>query len=205
MSSEKIKLVGPLDALHVYFLECENGVYDYDYNNKVVLDVGGFCGETAVFFSSRGAKKIIIYEPVLAHHELIRKNMALNGIEAELHEEGIGEKDESKIISYESANCAFGSLSAGKNRLKVKLKSVTKVIEESRADVGKFDCEGAEVSLVKVPKEILRNITFYMIETHRPEIRRAIMEKFSRVGFKSARSPVDLAKDISVLYFEKLP
>lgn len=203
--SDELEMVGPLDSVTVFFGECVKGLYDCDFNNKVVLDVGGFCGETAIFFSSQGAKKVIVYEPVQAHHEFIRKNITLNNIRAELHEEGIGREDGIQIINYGSTNLAFGYLSKGKNQLKVKIKNVADVIEESKADIGKFDCEGAETSLITLSQETLRKISFYIIETHSAEIRKAIMNKFKTAGFKLARDPVELTDDISLLYFEKMP
>ena len=63
VKSERISFIGPLESLRAYFSECEKGLYDYDYDGKTVLDIGGFCGESAVFFASRGARKVIIYEP----------------------------------------------------------------------------------------------------------------------------------------------
>ena len=106
--SVRVTFIGPVESLKAYFLECEKGIYYYDCKGKTVLDVGGFCGETAVFFASKGAKKVIIYEPVKSHHELIRKNIALNTINAELHEEGMGEKNGEVTINYEDIGLGFG-------------------------------------------------------------------------------------------------
>lgn len=202
VESERVKMIGPLSALIVYFCECASGIYDCDCSDKVVLDVGGFCGETAVFFSSLGAKRVIVYEPVVAHHDFIRRNMMLNVIEAELHEEGIGEEDGIRTIHYESADTGLGILSKGKNELQIRVRNVADVIEESRADIGKFDCEGAEKSLISVPEGILRKIGLYIIETHGPEIRKAIMDKFSNAGFRLLRSYGDA---FPVLHFKKTP
>lgn len=199
------EIIGPFDCLCVYFLECAQGVYDCDFGNKVVLDVGGFCGETAVFFSSKGARKVIIYEPVPKHHEFIRRNIALNNIEAKVHEEGIGEKDATETISYESTNLKFGLTQKGQKKLKIKVKNVVDVIEESGAAIGKFDCEGAETSLLNVPKEILRMIDYYIIETHSVEIQKAIMDRFNRAGFRQVRDSIEVNENISMLYFERVP
>jgi FkbM family methyltransferase len=203
--SDKVRLVGPLDALTVYFFECEIGLYDCDCKDKVVLDVGGYCGETAAFFSSRGAKRVIVYEPVAAHHAFIKRNVALNSVQAEVHEEGIGEQDGTQTIHYQkSAGLSFGILSTGKNEIRVKVRAAANIIEESRADIGKFDCEGAEMSLIKVPKEILRRIDLYIIETHTPKINKAIIEKFSRTGFRLVVRALN--KDSTqILHFKKIP
>ncbi len=203
VESEKISLVSPLESLTAYFLEFEKGVYDSDYNGKVVLDVGGFCGESAVFFASRGAKKVIIYEPVKAHHELIRKNVAVNAIQAELHEEGIGQQNGCLNIKYEATDLGFGLLSKGKEILTIQIKSTQDVISQSKADIAKIDCEGAELSLVDVPQQVLRLIRIYIIETHTKAIQEAVTKKFLSSGFRQTRAPVHLLGEISITYFEK--
>ena len=138
--SAKIRMITPLDSLIVFFTESE--MYECDCTNKTVLDVGGYCGETAVFFWSRGAMKIIVYEPVLAHHDFIKKNVRLSGIKAELHEEGIGKDDGTIAINYDYANQKFGLLSEGKSQSEIRIRNVTDAIIESKADIAKFDCEG---------------------------------------------------------------
>jgi hypothetical protein len=75
-------------------------------------------------------------------------------------------------------------------------------LDESKADVAKIDCEGAEVSLVTVPKETLRKIPTYFVETHSPAIRRTIERKFTDCGFRMRRAPQELAPNISMLFFE---
>src|SRR5271157_2179873 len=65
--TKKFEFIG-LPILLLLINELESGNYDYDCKGKVVLDVGGFQGETAVFFSGMGAKKVVIYEPVTANH-----------------------------------------------------------------------------------------------------------------------------------------
>jgi hypothetical protein len=87
-----MKIVGPLPIIDV-LLEDNGVLYLTDYQDKVVLDVGGFIDDTAVLFATLGAKKVIIYEPVVAHHEIIKINLSLNAVNAEIHEEGIGEID----------------------------------------------------------------------------------------------------------------
>jgi FkbM family methyltransferase len=203
VKSDKVCFVGPVDSLEAYFLECERGLYDYQYENKTVLDVGGFCGETAVFFASKGAKKVIVYEPVKAHHELIRRNVAINAINAELYEEGMGEKNGTLDINYEATDMGFGSLGKGKKTLTIKTKSAQDIISQSRADVAKIDCEGAEISLVGVPKEILRITAVYIIETHTKALQKAITEKFTACGFVQSRPPEYMGGETMVVYFER--
>jgi hypothetical protein len=105
-------------------------------------------------------------------------------------------------VRYDEASLGFGVLDRGSRQLEVKIKDVSKVIEESGADVAKFDCEGAEESLVNVPEEILRKLELYIIEVHTQAIRRAIIEKFVRSGFNLVKEKKrDVS--ISVLYLQR--
>ncbi|MGD6807970.1 MAG: FkbM family methyltransferase [Candidatus Bathyarchaeia archaeon] len=203
LQTENLEIVGPKEAMNVFFFECENGLYDYNYNNKTVLDIGGFCGETAAFFSSKGAKKVLVYEPVSAHHKFIQKNTVLNNINAEIFVEGVGEKDETVIVNYDDFNTSFGLYNKGQNVEEIRTRNISSVLQQSRADVAKIDCEGAEICLINVSEKILRLIDFYFIETHTPEIKEAVTHKFEVSGFEMAREPVTLSKGITMLYFQK--
>lgn len=182
LRSEKLELVGSSGML-VCIQEQRTGEYECDCNGKVVLDVGGFEGESAAYFWRKGAKKIIIYEPVLEHVESIKRNLMFNKIEAEVHSTGIGDHDGTQIIRYEEIDPGFGIHSKGKNSVEIRIKDASNIIGESGADIAKFDCEGAEECLVRVPAKILQKIAYYIIEVHSPEIRRAVLEKFQNSGF----------------------
>lgn len=54
----------PLPRLAYSIIE-EMGYYDsLRVRDKIVLDVGAYIGDTALFFVSRGARKVYAYEPV---------------------------------------------------------------------------------------------------------------------------------------------
>jgi FkbM family methyltransferase len=200
----KFKIIGSLQAIDIYVNEFGGEMYKCECRNKIVLDIGGFYGESAVFFYSQGAKKVIIYEPVVAHHNSIKRNILWNGINAELHDEGIGKEDGYQTIRYETIDYSLGILGKGKHTMKIKIKNVAKVIKESEANLAKFDCEGAEENLIDVPNEILRKIDFYMIECHTPKITRAIERKFNEAGFKLAKKNEVVVGKEFMLHFQKI-
>lgn len=203
IKNEKFELIGSFVTSGLFFLVNEflKGDYACDCNNMTVLDIGGFQGETAVFFTLMGAKKVIIYEPVAEHHKFILQNVARNNVNAEIHEEGIGEVNEIKAINYETATVGLGFNVVGSKNMLVKIRNVSEVIESSGADIAKLDCEGGEKSLVCVPCSVLRKIRLYMIETHGSSIKKALVQKFLDSGF-------NLIKDTngdpcSLVYFER--
>jgi len=199
--NDQIDLVGT-----TYMLGCiqeqGTGEYNCDCKDKIVLDVGGYQGESAVYFTTLGAKKVIVYEPVTEHIDRIKRNTSKNNVNAEIHNEGVGEKDTAQTISYTEMDTSFGLEKNGQHQLKIKIKNVADVIEESSADLAKFDCEGAETCLVNVPAEILRKIELYMIEVHSPEIKQAINGKFKSAGFALEREATK-SPQLSVLTFKR--
>lgn len=203
ITDDGVKIVGPVETLLVYFCDCLTGQYDADYRNKTVLDVGAFCGETAVYFSAQGASKVILYEPVTAHHKLIAKNLQANHVNAEVHEEGIGAETSVRTVHFDSLNIAFGLTNKGQNQTMIKIRNVSDVLLESKADIAKIDCEGAETSLIDVSAVVLRKISFYFIEAHNPEIQKTIIKKFAEAGFEMNREPMQYNKQISMLYFKR--
>jgi FkbM family methyltransferase len=186
-------------------LECESGIYGFDFKDKVVLDVGAYCGESAVFFSSHGAKKVILYEPFSGHQTCIKNNISLNHMNAELHNEGVGAKDEPLMINYDDADLGFGLKNEGKNQTLIKVRNISDVLNESGADIAKIDCEGAEISLNEVSKSVLRKISLYIIETHNSAIKKALTKKFEAAGFRHMHEPVHIAESIDILYLARVP
>jgi FkbM family methyltransferase len=175
--------------------ELISGEYKADYKDKVVLDIGGFQGETAIHYWLSGAKKIIVYEPFSKNCQLIEKNIKLNGANVEVHKAGISEKDGNQLLEVFAAHP-----DDEKNKELVKLKNITEIINESGADIAKLDCEGAEACLTTVPNNTLRKISKYMLEIHSQEIERNLIEKFTDAGFKVAKLK-KMSADISIAYF----
>lgn len=75
--------------LKLYFVE--NGIFvdfilqQYNYNDivcvgqgDVVIDAGGCWGDTALYFASKGASKVFVYEFIPSNIEILKKNISLN-------------------------------------------------------------------------------------------------------------------------------
>jgi FkbM family methyltransferase len=178
-----IRIISNLDTLQVVREMLTDLPYDCDCKDKIVLDVGAFHGESAVFFSMKGAKKVILYEPVKTHQWFIEQNTSSNNVNAEIHMQGIGEKDGTQTIFYEKTDFCFGLAAKGPKEMVIETRNITDVIMKSGADVAKFDCEGAEENLVNVDNDILRTIGLFIIETHGERIKKQILQKFTKAGF----------------------
>jgi FkbM family methyltransferase len=161
----------------------------FDYTGKVVLDVGGFMGETAVLFASWGAKKIIVYEPVHYNIQWISMNAEKNSIPMDIYEEGVGESNSALTVRYDYLNTGFGLNNKGHSTITINLRNCSEIISHSKANIAKFDCEGGEKSLLSVPNESLRLISEWIIECHSPELVRLLSQKFKSAGFSIAYNP----------------
>src|SRR6266851_1823796 len=63
----------------IFFLD----LYDlYDYRGGVVIDIGAYIGDTAVYFAKNGAAEVYSYEPNPINYEYLKKNINLNGVSA---------------------------------------------------------------------------------------------------------------------------
>ena len=181
--------------------ELKEGMYNANFKGKNVLDIGGFQGETAIYFSTQGASKVIVYEPVPGNCQLIKENLFLNQIDnVDLQEAGVSDVNGSKTIHYDQFELDFGYKNAGLKELTFKVESIAEVLQKTKPDIAKIDCEGAEQYLVDVRNDVLRATNFYMIEAHQKWIRTALISKFTQAGFKLMKEK-RVGKNVTVVYF----
>ncbi|MCC6017275.1 MAG: FkbM family methyltransferase, partial [Desulfurococcaceae archaeon] len=63
------------------------GVFDYGHwdelnvEDKVVVDVGAFIGDSSIYFALRGARRVIAVEPHPEAYKVMVENIRLNGLE----------------------------------------------------------------------------------------------------------------------------
>ncbi len=198
IKGDNFKLEGTSTMVSV-FRELQYGEYETDFKDKVVLDIGGFQGESAVYFASQGAKKVIIYEPAHEYCSIIQKNIELNCMNAEVHCAGIGNENTIMVMDVFDPSRKIGD--KPKKEI-IKIKNACDIINESHADMAKIDSEGAEICLTKVPNEILRKIPQYILELHGEETRRAVTSKFIDAGFK-IRKIKNRGPELTIVHFRR--
>jgi len=169
------------------------GVYRLEGSYDVVLDVGGFLGETAWYMVTEGvAKRVMVFEPY--YFELCKANL--------------DECNVCEVLPY-----AFYSISGRAVKL-CGWGGLTKIIETDRHDIKcveaptttfgevleelsgkaamKVDCEGCEVYLLEVPCNVLQKVDEYVIEVHSHDVLQKFVQHFTRCGFKVIdRTPVE--------------
>ncbi len=176
-----IVISGQLSQLGVLYEPLEESYRVFDYRNRTVLDVGGYIGYSSVLFSRWGARRVIVYEAQRENIETLRRNLKINGVDGEVHNLAIADRDGEIELSYEElGTTAFGL--GGCKKYRVKSIEVSKVLSRPGIDIAKFDCEGCEYSLLSVPCEILRNVPRYVMEYHRGF--KALKKKFEECGYR---------------------
>jgi FkbM family methyltransferase len=84
-SSKKMWLKYDVGFRHMYYFILEifdEGVYEVvDCKNKDVIDVGASVGDSAIYFTLKGARRVIAVEPHPKAYKELVENIRLNGLE----------------------------------------------------------------------------------------------------------------------------
>ncbi len=180
-------LSGPLHAVTWAADEILSEYYyhDADYGGKVVVDVGGNIGDSALYFVSRGARRVHVYEIDTRLSEYAAQNFS--GREnIVLHPYGLACRN------------GIGPAGGAVKEINDELRAVLSA--EGRIDVLKMDCEGCEHELVScLEKGILAEVGTVWIEVHAGG-RESVLDIFSAAGFSvGLQRRLPWAKDV-VLY-----
>jgi len=123
--------------------------------DKVVLDIGGNIGASAVLFAQSGAKRVVSVEPDAANYALLVQNTErFPNVEA--LQAAVVAGDEETITLYlneAGTNKAIHSTVPHKGRPTVTVQAVNwkALLEEVKPEVVKIDCEGAEYQFLLEP------------------------------------------------------
>ncbi len=167
------------------FLEDAYGFFDVD--NCVVLDIGAYIGDTAVYFARRGAKKIIAYEPISTFAAMAKENALLNGYAEKIAvvNAGIGAED------------GFLQVNDKYQVKQVSIKSALDMV--GYVDLLKMDCEGVEWDIMtkSVSEGLLDNIGKIVMEVHGFHPER--MKKLLTQANFTLRKTVSLGKNLMLI------
>jgi FkbM family methyltransferase len=156
----------PLNARGVsppkFFLK----LYPFSVNGEVVLDIGAYLGDTPLMWLYRGAKSVIAVEPVPAHFQYLRKNVAglpVIPLQASL---GIQTPEIPSLIG----SASYGIKEAENQTtdfLSTPIVSLIYLVNTYNPTVVKLNCEGCEHyvldELVLLPKY---NVKYLAVQFH---------------------------------------
>lgn len=145
----------------------ENGIYEKDIIDdlrlalspeKTLLDIGSNIGQHSLLLAPY-CKKIFAFEPVPHIYEEFCNSVTANGYKnVEVQNYAVGEKEETKSISFFDQNTGASSLIENKNanrQIKVMVNRLENLLPKNQKfDVVKMDVEGYEAIVILGNKEI---------------------------------------------------
>jgi|GEM_PF-909233 len=138
-----------IDVLTKVLLHDQYNISTQNMKDKVVVDAGANIGTFSVYAGKLGAKKVYAFEPVTETFEILKKNIAANGLQKIVVpvNMGLGKAIRKKTISYLFAGDAGASIKLAPIR-KSQTADMTTIDEfvkdKGRIDFIKIDVEGYE-------------------------------------------------------------
>jgi len=165
-----------------------------DVNGKVVIDVGAFVGDTAIYFLLKGAKKVIAIEPLPANYEELLYNIHLNNMEGRIIPINAMVSNRHMIVEIPTnvpINIRGGSINEFKRHGAgdyVNIESITlsDVINKFKVNpanaVLKLDCEGCEYDIILNDYEHVKLFKEVIFEYHAYVTNRSVTELISAMN-----------------------
>jgi len=153
-----------------------SGVFDFEeyeflnVQNKSVLDIGAFVGDSSIYFILKGAKKVYAIEPhPEAYNEMI-ENIKLNNMEDKIISINIGINYKENYISiYKKVLDTQGTLLKPENNgIKVPAGKLSEIIDKYNIDaqILKMDCEGCEYDIILKDYDTIKEFDEIGFEYH---------------------------------------
>ena len=139
-----------------------------DVKDRDVIDIGMNIGDSSIYFSVNGAKRVIGLEPYPYAFSIAEKNIKLNGIKNIIALNAGYGKDSYIIIDPRKISTAASTLipsAKGKTIPILSLKTLISKYNINNAAL-KMDCEGCEYALLEENDEVFNNIEMIQIEYH---------------------------------------
>jgi FkbM family methyltransferase len=165
------------DFISIILLEIiMDRIYVLEGSYDVIVDIGGFLGETAWWFITEGyARRIIVFEPI--YYNLCRSNV---GDVAEVRPQAV----------HWSKGVLVFKVSGGQSQIALNGEKVTETVTlaevlsslTGRVAV-KMDCEGCEESILHTPCDMLRRAEEYVVEVHPRVNEENIVKHMKKCGF----------------------
>ncbi len=165
-----------------------------DVNGKVVIDVGAFVGDTAIYFLLKGAKKVIAIEPLPANYEELLYNIHLNNMEGRIIPINAMVSNRHMIVEVPT-NVPIDIRGGSINEFKrhgagdyVNIESITlsDVINKFKVNpanaVLKLDCEGCEYDIILNDYEHVKLFKEVIFEYHAYVTNRSVTELISAIN-----------------------
>jgi len=147
---------------------------DYKFlnvQNKSVLDIGAFIGDSPIYFILKGAKKVYAIEPHPDAYNEMLENIKLNNMENKIIPINMGisyEKDYIFINIKNLAQVASSFFNSNNKGIKVPAGKLSDIIDKYNIDaqVLKMDCEGCEYDIILKDYDTIKEFDEIGFEYH---------------------------------------
>jgi len=146
---------------------------DYKFlnvQNKSVLDIGAFVGDSPIYFILKGAKKVYAIEPHPDAYNEMLENIKLNNMEDKIVPINMGINYELNYISIPTTvvNTQGTLLKSEGNGSKVPAGKLSDIINKYNIDaqILKMDCEGCEYDIILRDYDIIKEFDEIGFEYH---------------------------------------
>ena len=161
---------------HMHVPIIENFSFDQygvlNVKDRVVVDVGAFVGDSAIYFVLRGAKKVYAVEPHPGAYQEMLENIRLNNLKDRIIpiNAALGSKHgiiKIPSVDIDSTGVMYYGLSNSGN-FEVPMITLEQLIKEYNIepDVLKMDCEGCEFDIILNDYANVRKFNEAIIEYH---------------------------------------
>lgn len=175
-----------------YFLPGYYTEANITYENRTIIDIGSFVGDTALLFAKQGAE-VYGFEPVIKNYEYSLRMREINPkIKNKLHFFNLGVSDKIGEIEIDSmdSTSAFRKLN---DSYKVHITTIENILNENniKPDILKMDCEGCEFNIIL--NSNLSDFKDIIFEHHAELVGKKytlLTEKLINEGFKIKKIPL---------------
>lgn len=155
--------------------------------DKHILDIGGYIGDTAIYYIAQGAKKVVVFEPYPYSYKIALDNVAQNNLqeEIEINNCAVGEKDSYITINPDYINTNDSLAVDQPEGIKVPVVTLRTIVEKYDIDnwLLKMNCEGCEYQIFgSVENQVLRK--FSEVQMHYHSDPQPLIDRLKEAGFK---------------------
>ncbi|MBI3639020.1 MAG: FkbM family methyltransferase [Thaumarchaeota archaeon] len=207
ITDKEVKLYGGVNNGDIVYGFLKGDYSKLPVMGKTVIDVGSNIGDTPIYFSIHGAKRVIGLEPFPKNYELAKKNASSNNLSDKitLILAGCASQIGQIVIDPEYGSNIESQLvksSKGTTIPLLTLQEIVKKYDVPDDSILKMDCEGCEYeSIISAPDTTLQRFSHILIEYHTGY--KNLKEKLERCGFKVTVS-TPRATDVINTYLQSL-
>ena len=159
---------------------------------KTIVDLGGYCGYSAVYFLNRfPGSQVIVFEPHPVHIRMLWKNIRLNNLQDRVRvvAAAVGVRDESGYLKDDNCTSTIVDAFQSAGAIPVPVVDLFSQIPSSQVDLLKMDAEGAEQAILADPRflDLAKRISAMVLEWHHsasiPDGRSWCIDKLRQAGF----------------------